>query len=238
MSTAAFIVAAVVIVAILIVAAWLYSTRQRSHTNQRSQQLRDQFGSEYDRTVTEKGDSRSAEKELTARQKRVSQLTIRPIAADEGVRFSDEWRAAQGNFVDDPSAALRDADALVGRSWTPEGTRKAISSSASPTCRSIIRQPSANTGPPMRSGSATRRVTQAPRIYVRPWSMTTRCSPSSSWTSRRSRQSPARPFRQQSRSSHSLIRPGGNGTPCPPGRSSRSGCAVATCAAGPRSLRP
>ena len=121
MSTAAFIVAAVVIVAILIVAAWLYSTRQRSHTNQRSQQLRDQFGSEYDRTVTEKGDSRSAEKELTARQKRVSQLTIRPIAADEGVRFSDEWRAAQGNFVDDPSAALRDADALVGRVMDARG---------------------------------------------------------------------------------------------------------------------
>ena len=121
MSTAAFIVAAVVSVAILIVAAWLYSTRQRSHTNQRSQQLRDQFGSEYDRTVTEKGDSRSAEKELTARQKRVSQLTIRPIAADEGVRFSDEWRAAQGNFVDDPSAALRDADALVGRVMDARG---------------------------------------------------------------------------------------------------------------------
>ena len=121
MSTAEFIVAAVVIVAILIVAAWLYSTRQRSHTNQRSQQLRDQFGSEYDRTVTEKGDSRSAEKELTARQKRVSQLTIRPIAADEGVRFSDEWRAAQGNFVDDPSAALRDADALVGRVMDARG---------------------------------------------------------------------------------------------------------------------
>jgi hypothetical protein len=99
----------------------LYSTRQRSHTNQRSQQLRDQFGSEYDRTVTEKGDSRSAEKELTARQKRVSQLTIRPIAADEGVRFSDEWRAAQGNFVDDPSAALRDADALVGRVMDARG---------------------------------------------------------------------------------------------------------------------
>lgn len=121
MSTAAFVVAAVVIVALLIVTSWLYSKRQRGQSSQRSQQLRDQFGTEYDRTLAEKGDERSAEKELTARQTRVSHLTIRPIAADEGVRFSDEWRTAQGNFVDDPSAAVRDADALVGRVMDARG---------------------------------------------------------------------------------------------------------------------
>jgi FtsZ-interacting cell division protein ZipA len=121
MSSAAFIVAAVVIVAILIVAAWWYSTQQRSQKRQRSEQLRERFGPEYERTVAEKGDTRRAENELTARQKRVSQLNIRPLAADESQRFNDEWRAVQMSFVDDPSVAVRDADALVGRVMDARG---------------------------------------------------------------------------------------------------------------------
>jgi FtsZ-interacting cell division protein ZipA len=121
MSIEALVVGAVAIVVILIVASWVYSGRQRSRGQKRSEQLRERFGSEYDRTLAEKGDARSAEQELTARQKRVSQMTIRPIAADEGARFSDEWKLAQGTFVDDPSAALRDADALVGRVMDARG---------------------------------------------------------------------------------------------------------------------
>jgi hypothetical protein len=115
MFPAAFIVGAVVIVAILIVAAWLVSRRQQSSQLQRSEQLREQFGPEYDRTLAEKGDARSAENELTARQKRVAKLTIRPLAAEEGQQFTGEWQAVQMGFVDDPAVAVRDADALVGK---------------------------------------------------------------------------------------------------------------------------
>jgi FtsZ-interacting cell division protein ZipA len=121
MSIEGLIVGAVAIVAILIVASWLYAGRQRNNGQRRSEQLRERFGSEYDRTLAEKGDARSTEQDLAARQKRVSQMTIRPIAADEGARFSDEWRVAQGTFVDDPAAAVRDADALVGRVMDARG---------------------------------------------------------------------------------------------------------------------
>ena len=115
MPDATLIIVSVVIIAILIAAVWWYSMRQRS------EKLRERFGPEYERTVAEKGDTRRAENELTARQKRVSQLDIRPLAADERRRFNDEWRAVQARFVDDPSTAVRDADALVGRVMEARG---------------------------------------------------------------------------------------------------------------------
>jgi len=115
MPDATLIIVSVVIIAILIAAVWWYSMRQRS------EKLREKFGPEYGRTVAEKGDTRKAEDELTDRQKRVSKLEIRPLAVDERRRFNDEWRAVQARFVDDPSAAVRDADTLVGRVMEARG---------------------------------------------------------------------------------------------------------------------
>ena len=121
MSAEAMIIGAVVIVAILIVASFVYSKRVRPGNRQRSEQLREQFGSEYDRTVVDKGDIRHAESDLAARQKRVSKFDIRPLAADEGQRFSDQWQVVQASFVDDPSIAVRDADVLLGRVMEARG---------------------------------------------------------------------------------------------------------------------
>jgi FtsZ-interacting cell division protein ZipA len=115
MPDATLIIVAVVIIAILVAAAWWYSRRQRSA------KLQEKFGPEYERTVAEKGDTRKAEDELTGRQKRVSHLDIRPLAADERRRFNDEWQAVQAGFVDDPSTAVRDADTLVGRVMEARG---------------------------------------------------------------------------------------------------------------------
>jgi len=112
---ATLIIVAVVIIAILVAAVWWYSMRQRSA------KLQEKFGPEYERTVAEKGDTRKAEDELTDRQKRVSKLEIKPLAADERRRFNDEWRAVQARFVDEPSAAVRDADTLVGRVMEARG---------------------------------------------------------------------------------------------------------------------
>jgi hypothetical protein len=109
------IIVAVVVVVIVIAAVWWYSTRQRSA------KLQEKFGSEYERTVAEKGNTRKAEDDLAARQKRVSKLDIRPLAADERQRFNDEWRAVQARFVDDPSTAVNDADTLVGRVMEARG---------------------------------------------------------------------------------------------------------------------
>ncbi len=105
----ALIIAAIVIIVIVVAAAWWYLTRQRSA------KLKERFGPEYERAVAEKGDTRAAEVELADRQERVSKLDIRPLGADERGRFRDEWQPVQARFVDDPSTAVRDADALVGR---------------------------------------------------------------------------------------------------------------------------
>ena len=115
MPDATLIIVAVVIIAILVAAVWWYSMRQRSA------KLQEKFGPEYERTVADKGDTRKAEDDLTDRQKRVSKLEIKPLAADERRRFNDEWRAVQARFVDDPSAAVRDADTLVGRVMEARG---------------------------------------------------------------------------------------------------------------------
>jgi FtsZ-interacting cell division protein ZipA len=121
MPAAALVIAAVVLVAVLILALWSSARRQRTQGLERSEKLREQFGPEYDRTLAETGDSKSAENELTARQERVSQFEIRHLAADEGQRFNDEWQVVQASFVDDPSTAVHDADALVGRVMVARG---------------------------------------------------------------------------------------------------------------------
>jgi hypothetical protein len=121
MPSAALIIAAVVIVAILTLVAWSSARRRRTEGLRHSARLQEQFGSEYDRTLAETGDARSAEAELTARQERVSGFDIRHLADDEGKRFDDEWLVVKASFVDDPSTAVRDADALLGRVMLARG---------------------------------------------------------------------------------------------------------------------
>jgi hypothetical protein len=121
MQISVVIIALVAIAAILIVAAWSTARRQRSQGRQRSEQLREQFGPEYDRAVTEMGGIRKAEGELTARQERVSRYNIRHLTAEEGKSFSDAWQVVQASFVDDPPTAMHDADVLVGRVMEARG---------------------------------------------------------------------------------------------------------------------
>jgi FtsZ-interacting cell division protein ZipA len=121
MPNAALLIGAIVVVAILIVASWSLARRQRSEGLQRTAGLRERFGSEYDRTLVEMGDTRSAEKELTARQKRVESFEIKPLVTEEGQRFSAEWQVMQASFVDDPSTAVHDADLLIGRVMSARG---------------------------------------------------------------------------------------------------------------------
>jgi len=108
MNVSALIVAIVVIVVVVAVVAWLY-TRQR-----RQQELRQQFGPEYDRAVDSYGGRDRAEQALSARAERVSALNIHPLTSAESSRFADNWREVQTRFVDDPERAIRDADSLCG----------------------------------------------------------------------------------------------------------------------------
>jgi len=89
--------------------------------NKRSDRLRRQFGPEYERTVREKGDVRTAEAMLQARSTRVERLHIRTLTADDAKRFSDEWRRVQAQFVDDPANSVTQADRLVGEVMNARG---------------------------------------------------------------------------------------------------------------------
>ena len=103
--TLAFIVSGVVV---LIVIAALLAMRKR-----KSAQLKRHFGSEYDRVAQEQGDARHAEAVLSQREKRVEKLSIHPLLGFQREAYLQEWTAVQRRFVDDPSAAVTEADSLV-----------------------------------------------------------------------------------------------------------------------------
>lgn len=89
------------------VAIWL-ATRQR-----RTKELRSKFGPEYNRMARAEGDAARAENLLRAREQRVKKLDIIPLTTQQRNEFADEWERVQAEFVDDPTAAVVHADALV-----------------------------------------------------------------------------------------------------------------------------
>jgi hypothetical protein len=104
--TAAIIII-VVLVVLLIAGAIIALPRMRSR------RLQEQFGPEYQRTVDSTGDQRAAEKDLHEREQRRKELEIRPL--DPGARdaYAQRWRRTQEMFVDAPTDAVGEADALV-----------------------------------------------------------------------------------------------------------------------------
>jgi hypothetical protein len=98
------VIVAAVVVAIVV---WL-ALRAR-----RTQKLKEGFGSEYDRTVEQTSGRRDAERELRERQKRHEELDLRPLSQEARDEYAAQWEDLQSRFVDDPSGAVRDADALV-----------------------------------------------------------------------------------------------------------------------------
>ena len=102
------IIAVLVLVALVAIVAWLVLDRRRA------QGLRSQFGREYDRTVSQTGDRRQAERELEERRDRVAGFDIRPLSPDDRARYTTAWRSVQHQFVDDPEDATKEADRLIG----------------------------------------------------------------------------------------------------------------------------
>ena len=96
----------VVVIILALVAVFIYMGSRRAH-------LKARFGPEYERAVRDAGSPLKAEAALDARTRRVSKYTIRPLTADESDHFRDAWHHVQGKFVDDPAAAVAEADVLV-----------------------------------------------------------------------------------------------------------------------------
>ena len=107
MSPAVIVVLVVVVVALAALGLVLLQ-RQR-----KSGQLKHQFGPEYDRAVSDRGNRRAAEQDLTHRQEHRQKLQLRSLDAVERQQYDSSWRQVQTRFVDDPSGALGDAHRLV-----------------------------------------------------------------------------------------------------------------------------
>jgi hypothetical protein len=108
MPTWAWIVIAVV-AALIVLGAVAALAKQRKKTSH----LQERFGSEYDRTVSERGERRAAETELTDRERKRERLDIVPLSPEAQERYAASWREVQSHFVDDPPAAMKEADRLV-----------------------------------------------------------------------------------------------------------------------------
>jgi FtsZ-interacting cell division protein ZipA len=107
--TLIWIAVAVVAIVLIAIAAWAMSrARRRAH-------LKKRFGPEYEHVVEERGDRTEAEAELAQREARVKEYEIRTLTAPERDRFAQSWRDVQARFVDDPRAAVSEADGLVTR---------------------------------------------------------------------------------------------------------------------------
>jgi hypothetical protein len=104
-----------VVVVVIAGVAWYGLSRRRTA------QLKKRFGSEYDRTVQTEGNVRKAEAALAARARHVAHLNIRPLSAEDAMRFSDVWRRIQARFVDDPQGAVAEADRVVGEVMNARG---------------------------------------------------------------------------------------------------------------------
>ena len=107
------LVAVIVLACLLFIAVCLLALVGMRMRAQRSSQLHDRFGPEYDRAVAERGSRHAAERDLAERSRRHDSLEIRPLDDIQRDAFATSWRDVQARFVDEPREAVADADVLV-----------------------------------------------------------------------------------------------------------------------------
>ena len=111
----------IIVVAVLVIAAVVMAVMRASRRRQaRTAELKDRFGPEYDRLLAD-GSQKKAERELADRERRHAELDIKPLPEADRARFAQSWQDAQLSFLDSPTTAVRDAEALVGRVMTARG---------------------------------------------------------------------------------------------------------------------
>ena len=100
----------IVIAVVVIVALAVPLLRRRRKTKD----LQEGFGPEYERTLEERGGSRSdAEEELSGRRERRDKLDIKPLETHVREHYVEAWERVQRTFVDTPGEALHDSHTLV-----------------------------------------------------------------------------------------------------------------------------
>jgi hypothetical protein len=101
------VAAALVAIAIIIAGVWMYLQKKQT------ERLQSKFGPEYERLASVEGDRGRTEKALHQREKRVEKFNLVTLSAEDRDRFTGAWLLEQAGFVDDPRAAVANADNLV-----------------------------------------------------------------------------------------------------------------------------
>jgi hypothetical protein len=110
----------IAVLAVIAVAAIIVASRATSSRKQ-TEGLKERFGPEYERVVSDTDDQRAAESELVAREKNRQKLDIVPLPIEAAARYADQWRTVQTAFIDSPSDAVGDADRLVNEVMRERG---------------------------------------------------------------------------------------------------------------------
>jgi hypothetical protein len=114
-TTIIIVAAALVVVAAIAAAVWMYLQKKQT------ERLHSKFGPEYDRLAAAEGDRGRAEKTLHEREKRVEKFNLFPLSPENRDLFARAWQQAQAGFVDDPRAAVANADRLVTEVMSARG---------------------------------------------------------------------------------------------------------------------
>lgn len=105
--TAIWAMAAVIVVVAIVAIGWAIVRRRQRR------RLEERFGPEWERAIDLRGDRGEAAAELHGRVARRNELDIRPLSPAMRDHFADEWQHVQSFFVEEPSVAVGQADALV-----------------------------------------------------------------------------------------------------------------------------
>jgi hypothetical protein len=103
------LIGAVAIVAIVAATVVISMISFRAKTKK----LKQHYGPEYERLVSETGSEKGAVRELTTRERKHDKLDIVPLTPAAFSDFSARWQDVQAGFVDNPATAVGAADRLV-----------------------------------------------------------------------------------------------------------------------------
>ena len=114
MSTMTLVVIVVVVVVVVLLLALFFASRRRAAQRSKEQRKRsrEEFGSEYERTVEERGSEEDAERELRERRGRVERR-IEPLSEESSGHFEERWTEVERVFVENPERSIEMADRTV-----------------------------------------------------------------------------------------------------------------------------
>jgi hypothetical protein len=112
LSTTVVIVLVVVVVIVLLALYFASRRRAAQRSEEQRERSREEFGSEYERTVEESGSEEDAERGLRERRGRVERR-VEPLSEESSGRFEERWTEVERVFVENPEKSIEMADRTV-----------------------------------------------------------------------------------------------------------------------------